>query len=142
MRAGTSKNAVAQKRMYARDGFGCIKRGRARRHSIRGERRLRRLRDWLLRERMRQRFERSVVLEREMRPFVRFNQDEARGCVIISNIAMRVSQCSLVERQPMRICESRSVPMPCAERRQVVAFSSHFDCRAKKGGTAPSMRAS
>jgi hypothetical protein len=90
----TSEHAVAQKGVHARDSLGCIERGRARRDSICGERSLRCLRDWLLRERMRQRFERSVVLKREMRTFVRFDKDEDRRCVITRDIARRISRCS------------------------------------------------
>ena len=128
--------------MHACDSFSRIERGCARRDSVRGERGLRRLRNWLLRERVRQCFERSVVLQREMRSFIRFDQDEDRRCVIISDIAMRVSRCIRGQRQPVGICESRSVSMPRAERRQVVAFSSHFRCRRKKRGAAPFMRTS
>ena len=81
MPGGTSKNAVTQKRVYASEGLSSVERSRARRNSVPGERSLRRLRDWLLRERMRQRFKRSVVLEREMRAFVGLDQRENRRCV-------------------------------------------------------------
>ena len=129
--------------MHARNGFRRIKHGRVRRDSVRSESRLRRLRDWLLRQRMRQRFKRSVVLEPEMRSFVPFDQGEDRRRVITSEVARCVTRCGLVQREPMRIRESRSMSMPRAKRRQVVAFSSHFGCpREKRGAALPFMRAS
>src|ERR1700735_4100966 len=98
MRKGISKNAMAQERMHARNGFRRIKHGRVRRDSVRSESRLRRFRDWLLRQRMRQRFKRSVVLEPEMRSFVPFDQGEDRRRVITSEVARCVTRCGLVQR--------------------------------------------
>src|ERR1700689_1438604 len=99
---------------------------------MRSERRLRRLRDWLLRQRMRQRLKRSVVLERQMRSFVRFNKGEDRYRVIARDMARSISRRSLPQREPMRIRKAARVPMPRAKRRQVVAFSGHSEKKRKE----------
>ena len=79
--------------MRGGNGLGGVEGGRPWRDSERSERSLRRLRDWFLSERMRQPFERSVVLEREVRAFIRFNKYEDRRCVR-SDISRRNSRCS------------------------------------------------
>ena len=50
--------------MRSGDGLGRVERGCPWRDSVRSERSLRCLRDWVLSERMRQRFERHVILKR------------------------------------------------------------------------------
>jgi hypothetical protein len=66
---------VAQQRVDARDGFGSVESCRDGRDPMRGERGLRSWRNWLLRQRMRQGLECGLVLEGEVRAFVRFDQD-------------------------------------------------------------------
>jgi hypothetical protein len=56
--------------------FGGVERRGAWHDAVRSERGLRGIRNGSLRERMRQSFEGGVVLKREMRAFVRFDQDE------------------------------------------------------------------
>ena len=123
---------MAQQRMHARDGLDCIEHGRARRDSMCSERRLRRLRDWLLSQRMRQCFKCGVVFEREMRAFIRFNKDEDRRNFVGIEMSRRITRSGLPQREPMRIRKAASVPMPSAERRQVVTFSSHIDGREER----------
>jgi hypothetical protein len=118
--------------MCSGHGFGRVKSGCSRRDSVRSERRLRSLRNGLLCERVRQRFERSVILQREMRAFIRFRKHEDRCCIVVSD-AGRISRLSLSQREPMRIHESGCVAVPCAERRQVVAFSSHLQSELSNG---------
>jgi hypothetical protein len=128
---------MAQQRMHSGDGFDGVKGGCPWRHSVRSQRSLRRLRNGFLCQRMRQRLKCHIVFQRQMRSFIRFNKREDWRGVVNSDFARRNSQCSLAQREPMRIRESRSVAMPCAERRQVIAFSSHLGmepdekCRCK-----------
>jgi hypothetical protein len=140
--------------MHARDGLGRIKHGRARRDSVLSERRSRRVRDRPLRQRMRQRFKRSIVLERQMSTFVRFNEDDnrcrvclrrrnqrfrrgtaccARRCNVLRTHKAAAERCC-AKRKPMRIRKEASVPMPRSERRQVVTFSGHSEVKKLKTG--------
>jgi len=62
--------------MRACDGFGDVERGRAVGHVVRRERGARCVRNWLLHERVWQGFEARVVFKREMRAFVRFDENQ------------------------------------------------------------------
>ena len=70
------KDADAQERVEARDGFGGVKGGGAQRHAMRRERGLRGLGNRLLRERVRQGFKRRLVFERQMDALVGFDENE------------------------------------------------------------------
>jgi hypothetical protein len=68
------KDAMAKERVNARGGFGCVKRSRAGRYIQRGKRGLRGGGNRLLRQWMRQRLERRIVFEREVRALVGFHE--------------------------------------------------------------------
>ena len=70
------KDAVAEERVDAGEGFGGVEGGGAGGDAVGRERGLRGGRDGLLRERMRQCFERGIVVEREVHAFVGFDEDE------------------------------------------------------------------
>ena len=67
-----------------------------------------------------------------MRAFIRFDKHQDHRRVVSSNFAGDNSRPSLCQREPMRIHKSRSVEMPRAERRQIVAFSSHLQSEPGK----------
>ena len=67
---------MAQERVYARDGFGGVKGGGARRNAVRRERGLSGIRNGLLRERVRQRLERRLVFQREVHALVGFDEHQ------------------------------------------------------------------
>lgn len=79
--------------MKATEGFGGVKGGSAGSDAVRRKRSLRDAGNCLLRQRMRQRLERGIIVERQMRSFIAFdeNQDARRG------IRLRPG----IERQPM-----------------------------------------
>ncbi len=97
--------------MHPREGLGGVERRRAEFHAVRSERGLRGVRNRILRERMRQRLERGVVLEREVHSFVCFNENE---------------NANIIEREPARIGEAVRVALPAGERRQIVSFARHM----------------
>ena len=109
---------MPQKRMDARDRFARVKRVCSARHAVRREHGRRGIGNRLLPERMRQRFKRGIVFEREMRAFIRFDEREDRRGRVRG--AGRFAQ-----RQPVRIREARRVALPIAERGQVVAAAGH-----------------
>jgi hypothetical protein len=74
------KNAGAEERVRACDGFGDIEGSSARRDAVRCERFVRGVRYGFRREGMRQRFESGVVIEREVNAFVGVDEDEDARC--------------------------------------------------------------
>ena len=101
LRTRTSKHAVAEERVDARERFGGNECRRTGRDAVLRERRLRGVRDGLLRERMRKRFEGVVVFEREMYAFVRFDErEDLLGCIVCG---------SWRQSEPVRIREARGV---------------------------------
>jgi hypothetical protein len=129
---------MAEERVDACDGLGGIERGGAGCDAVGRERGLRGGGDGFLREWVRERFERGVVLECEVRAFVGFDEDEdgrgvfvrrVRGVARVSGIFGRSS--SVPQRDPVRSCEAVRVALPAGERRDVVAFSCHG--RAESG---------
>ena len=87
------------------------------------ERFVRGVRDCFWRERMWQRFEGVVVIEREMNAFVGVDEDDdaRRGGQFPAGDGAIV----VVEREPVRICEAVRVAMPVSECCDVVAASGH-----------------
>ena len=77
--------------MNAREGFGGVEGGCAGGDAVRSERGLRGVRDWLLRERVRQRLERRLVLEREVDAFVGLDEDEDAQIGIVVDLSIRVT---------------------------------------------------
>ena len=67
---GWSEDAVAEEGVDAGEGFGGVECGGAGWDAVRGERGLRGGRDWFLRERMRERLEGGIVVEREVNTFI------------------------------------------------------------------------
>ena len=130
---------MAEKGVDAREGFGGVERGCAGCNAVGRERGLRRGGDGFLRERMGERLERGIVLEREVRAFVSLDEDEdgrgvfvgrVRGVVRVSGIFGRSS--SLPQRDPVRGGEAVRVALPGGERRDVVAFSCHGRAENRK----------
>lgn len=70
---GWSEDAVAQEGVNASEGFGGVECGGAGGDAVRCERGLRGGRDWFLRERVRERLEGGIVVEREVNAFVGFD---------------------------------------------------------------------
>jgi hypothetical protein len=101
--------------MDARHGFGGFECGGAGRDAVERERCLRGGGNWFLCERMWERFERGIVLEREVRAFVGFDENED-GCGVAHFPA---------GRDPVRIRESRGLALPVSERRHVIKFACH-----------------
>ena len=114
---------MAEEWVKARERFrsfkGCGPGGDA----VRRKRGLRGTRYRLLRQRMWQRLERGIVVERVMRALIAFNehQDVRRG------VRLRAA----IQREPVRCDESRGVTMPVAKRGDVVGFSGHFGLSSK-----------
>ena len=118
--------------MRAADGFGHVESCCAVRNIVRRQRITRRLRDWFLRERMRQRFERSVIFEREMRALVGLDQHNDRRRIVSYEVGRDefvrdIPRRSFVECEPMRIREASGMSLPRAESRQVIEFSGHLN---------------
>ena len=72
--------------MDAGEDLGGIEHCGARRDAVKRERGLRGFRNRLLRERLRQRFEGGVLLERDVRAFVGFDENENRRRVLEGRI--------------------------------------------------------
>lgn len=71
--------------MHAGEGFGGVECVGAGADAVRRERGLRSGGDWFLRERVRERFEGGIVVEREVHAFVGLDEDEdADGGITIS----------------------------------------------------------
>lgn len=109
---------MAEEWMKTRERFRSFKRGGAGGDAVRSERGLRGAGNRLLCQRMRQRFECGIVVERQVRSFIAFDehQDARRG------VRLRPG----IEREPMRRGESPGMAMPVAERGDVVGFSGHL----------------
>ncbi len=95
-----SKDSMAQQGVCAGDGFGGVKCSRSGFNAVRCERRLRRFRNRRLRERVRQRLESRVVLERKMRAFVGFYENE-NCCRFIRRGGQFIFSLRGREREPM-----------------------------------------
>jgi len=89
--ARSSKHAMLEERVDAREDFGGVEGRRAGGDAVRSERGLRGVRDWLLRERVRQRLECRLVLEREVNAFVGFDEDEDAAISILVHLQARVT---------------------------------------------------
>ena len=74
------EHAGTQERVRACDGFGGVEGGGARSDAVRYKRFVRGVRDSFRREGMRQRFERGVVIEREVNALVGVDEDEDARC--------------------------------------------------------------
>ena len=118
-----SENAVLQERVEARESFGGVEGRGAGRDAVGSESDLRGSGNGLLRQRMRQRFECSVVFESEMRAFVGFDKDGDGRRVI--ELMRRSGHGCIAERHPVRIRKAGRVALPGAQRCQVIAFSGH-----------------
>ena len=139
--ARVSKHAVLEERVNASQRFGGVEGGGAGGDAVRRERGLRGVRNWFLRERMRKRLERGVVLEREVHAFVGFdeNQNSRTGVgrwrlmvgVAPSIVAGHSMLCPYgrnpgrAEDDVVRVREARGVALPVGERRDVVRFPGH-----------------
>jgi len=113
--------------MRAADGFGYIESCCAVGNVVRRERVTRRLRDRFLRQRMRQRFERGVIFEREVRALIGLDQHDDRPRIISRGVVRNTLGCNLVEREPMRVREASGMSLPRAESRYVISFSGHLN---------------
>lgn len=68
--------------MNAGKGFGSVEGSGARANAVRCKRLLRGLRNRLLHQRMRQRLERRIVLEREVRTLISLDENEDTGRIV------------------------------------------------------------